>query len=116
MILNLARNGFQAMQGQPPERRELKVRTTSEHAEVVVAVSDGGPQVEPSLLERMFDPFYTTKANGLGMGLSISKSILDAHRSRIWAERNPGGGVTMYVAVPKASVQHDEQRRHRTHR
>jgi len=105
VILNLARNGFQAMPGQPPERRELTIRTVSEQAEVVISVSDAGPPVEPALLERMFDPFYTTKANGLGMGLSITKSILDAHHSRIWSERKPDGGVTMCVAIPKESVQ-----------
>jgi signal transduction histidine kinase len=64
-------------------------------------VTDGGPTVPESLVERMFEPFYTTKADGLGMGLPISKSIVDGHRGRMWATRNPGGGLTMSVSLPR---------------
>ena len=63
---------------------------------------DTGPPVEESRLERMFEPFYTTKPNGLGMGLSISKTIVvEGHRGRIRAGRNPGGGLTVVVALPR---------------
>jgi two-component system, LuxR family, sensor kinase FixL len=103
VILNLARNGVQAMRDQPSETRELVVRTTSGSAEVTLTVSDAGPPAADAvLLEKMFEPFYTTKPNGLGMGLAISRSILDAHHGRNWAERNPAGrGISMHVAVPR---------------
>jgi len=101
VALNLARNGLQAMKGQPAASRELTIRTTAGIEEVTVSVSDGGPPVPDSLLERMFEPFYTTKSEGLGMGLPISKSIVEAHRGRIWGSRNPGGGLTMFVSLPR---------------
>jgi two-component system, LuxR family, sensor kinase FixL len=81
--------------------RALTIRTASTTGEVTLSVTDGGGPVAESVLERMFEPFYTTKAEGLGMGLSISKSILEGLRGRIWAARNPGGGLTMHVSVPK---------------
>jgi len=101
VALNLARNGLQAMKGQPAASRELTIRTTAGIEEVTVSVTDGGPPVPDSLLERMFEPFYTTKSEGLGMGLPISKSIVEAHRGRIWGSRNPGGGLTMCVSLPR---------------
>ena len=101
VALNLARNGLQAMREQPGGQRELTLRTTADDAEVAFSVTDSGPPVEESFLGRMFEPFYTTKPNGLGMGLSISKSIIDGHRGRIWPVSNPGGGLTMHVALPR---------------
>jgi PAS domain S-box-containing protein len=101
VALNLARNGLHAMKGQPPASRELTVRTTPGNEQVTFSVTDSGPPVPQSLLERMFEPFYTTKAEGLGMGLPISKSIVDAHRGRMWATRNPGGGLTVSVSLPR---------------
>ena len=101
VVLNLARNGLQAMRAQPGARRVLTIRTASMTGEVTLSVSDAGGPVDESLLERMFEPFYTTKTEGLGMGLSISKSIVEALRGRIWATRNPAGGLTMQVSVPR---------------
>ena len=101
VVLNLARNGLQAMRAQPGARRALSIRTASTTDEVTLSVTDGGGPVDESLLERMFEPFYTTKAEGLGMGLPISKSIVESLRGRIWATRNPGGGLTMHVSVPR---------------
>jgi C4-dicarboxylate-specific signal transduction histidine kinase len=101
VALNLARNGLHAMKGQPPASRELTIRTTPGNEDVTFSVTDSGPPVPQSLLERMFEPFYTTKAEGLGMGLPISKSIVEAHRGRLWATRNPGGGLTVSVSLPR---------------
>jgi signal transduction histidine kinase len=102
VALNLARNGLQAMREEGTgARRELTIRTACDADHVVLTVTDAGPPADEALLERMFEPFYTTKANGLGMGLPISRSILDAHRGRIWATRNPDRGLTMHVAVPR---------------
>jgi signal transduction histidine kinase len=102
VALNLAHNGLQAMAGQSGGAKELIIRTESGTGEVNLSVTDSGPPVDDLLLERMFEPFYTTKPTGLGMGLSISKSIiLDGHRGRIWPTRNPGGGLTLHVALPR---------------
>ncbi len=101
VILNLARNGVQAMRDQPSNTSELLIRTASRSAEVTLTVSDAGPPADDVLFERMFEPFYTTKTNGLGMGLAISRSILDVHHGRIWAVRNPDRGISMHVAIPR---------------
>lgn len=101
VVLNLARNGLQAMNTQAPAMRELAIRTAVAGEEILVSVTDNGPAIEESHLRRMFEPFYTTKPNGLGMGLSISKSIVDAHRGKLWATRNDGGGVTLQVSIPR---------------
>jgi signal transduction histidine kinase len=102
VFLNLAHNALQAMCERPRDRRELNVRTLSSTREVTLSVTDSGPGVEESVLGRMFEPFFTTKADGLGMGLSISRSIVDAHHGRIWASRNAGGsGLTVYIAIPR---------------
>jgi signal transduction histidine kinase len=116
VILNLARNGMQAMREQPRERRTLHIRTASRDGDVIVAVTDAGPPIDDTALDQMFEPFYTTKASGLGMGLSISKSILDSHHGRLWANRNAGNGLTVQFAIPKVSGQHASNRRHRSDR
>jgi signal transduction histidine kinase len=100
VILNVARNALQAMRVQPTGTREMTIRTAAEGGEVVLTTIDAGPPIQDPVLARMFEPFFTTKTNGLGVGLSISKSIVDAHRGRIWASRNPGNGVTVHVAIP----------------
>jgi C4-dicarboxylate-specific signal transduction histidine kinase len=102
VILNLARNGVQAMRDQPSGSKGLSIRTASGGAEVTLTITDAGPPADAVSLEKMFEPFYTTKTNGLGMGLAISRSILDAHGGRIWAVRNPAGcGISMHVALPR---------------
>jgi two-component system sensor kinase FixL len=63
-------------------------------------VRDRGPGLRGDKLDKIFQPFYTTKRDGLGMGLSISRSIIDAHGGRLWAENNSDGGATFYFTVP----------------
>jgi signal transduction histidine kinase len=71
--------------------------------DIVVSVTDAGPPIDDERFGRMFQPFFTTKSEGLGMGLSICKSIIENHRGRIWAERNPGSdGLTIHIAIPSA--------------
>ena len=101
VALNLARNGLQAVRQQPAADRDVTIRTASGIGEVVLTVTDSGPPVDEALLQRMFEPFYTTKPNGLGIGLSICKSIVDGHHGRVWPTRNPGGGLTMHVSIPR---------------
>jgi C4-dicarboxylate-specific signal transduction histidine kinase len=102
VVFNLTRNALQAMRAQPPEARTLTINTlTDAHGDVTLTVADAGPPIDPLVLRRMFEPFYTTKASGLGMGLSISRSIIEAHGGRMLAYTNPGGGVIMSVCLPR---------------
>jgi len=95
VILNLVRNAFEAMAAVPSDRRSLSI-TTSATAEgnIEVAVRDAGEGIRPESLGEVFTPFFTTKSHGLGMGLAISRSIVEAHGGRIWATATPGGGTT----------------------
>jgi two-component system, LuxR family, sensor kinase FixL len=101
VILNLAVNAMEAMVSAPMERRRLVVRTSHPRPMLVqVAVQDQGPGFSPDVLRRMYDPFFSTKADGLGMGLSISRSIIDAHGGRIRAYNNPSGGAIVAFTLP----------------
>ena len=83
------------------ERRELQVSTEQTEAEgVLVAVRDSGPGIDPTHLERVFDAFYTTKTTGVGMGLSICRSIIDAYGGRLWAEANQPRGAVFQFTLP----------------
>lgn len=111
VILNLMRNAIEAMSATPAEQRRLIVRTRmNEAAMVEIAVSDNGPPMELTDAERLFEPFFTTKPEGMGMGLSISRSIIEAHRGRLCGGPNPDRGATFKVTLPvnpgdEASVQ-----------
>ena len=98
VILNLARNALQAMMSQTPAARTLAIRTSASGEEVIVEVNDAGPAIDDEQMVRMFEPFFTTKPTGLGMGLSISRTIVESYDGRIWPTRNPGAGLTMHVA------------------
>ena len=104
VLLNLLMNAAEAMREVLPERRRLIVRSTVEHRDdgpwAIVAVEDAGVGFGKDGDARLFDAFYTTKPGGLGMGLSISRSIIDAHAGRLWATANPGHGATFHVALP----------------
>lgn len=99
VLLNLIRNAIEAMEESP--RRELTISThAGGDGEAVVRVADTGPGVGPALAERLFDPFMTTKKTGMGVGLSICRTIIDAHGGRIWIEDTPGGGATFAFTIP----------------
>jgi PAS domain S-box-containing protein len=100
VMLNLIVNAVQAMSGVGDGARELQISTgTAESEGVLVTVRDSGPGLAPSSLERLFDAFYTTKADGMGMGLSICRSIIEAHGGRLWASANlPRGAVFQFTA------------------
>jgi two-component system sensor kinase FixL len=103
VLLNLIRNGIDAMQAQEPRKRALLIRTgLNEEGWSEVSVADTGPGIAPEVLERLFQPFMTTKPQGMGVGLSISRSIIEAHGGRIWAEANPGGGALFRFTLPPA--------------
>ncbi|WP_437727175.1 hybrid sensor histidine kinase/response regulator [Sorangium sp. So ce861] len=98
---NLLVNAFEAVSCRPPEARRVVVRThAGGEGRVELSVTDSGEGVPAGDLERIFEPFFTTKARGLGVGLAISRSIVEAHGGRLWAERVPGEGATLRCALP----------------
>jgi C4-dicarboxylate-specific signal transduction histidine kinase len=101
VIINLILNGAEAMQGVAGRPRELAVQSyVDEEQRVVVAVKDSGIGIPDGSGDRVFEPFFSTKSGGLGMGLSICRSIIEAHGGRLWLSANPGPGATFHFAVP----------------
>jgi PAS domain S-box-containing protein len=101
VLLNLLRNSVEAMSTARAGGRRLTVSTAREAAErVVVTVQDNGPGLRAGAERRIFEPFYTTKSDGMGMGLSISRSIVEEHAGRLWVERDRGLGVTFHFDLP----------------
>ena len=100
VVLNLILNAVEAMGSVEAEPRELLISTEQDHTGVLVAVRDSGPGIDPDHLERVFDAFYTTKSSGMGMGLSICRSIIDAHGGRLWAEANEPRGAIFQFTLP----------------
>jgi C4-dicarboxylate-specific signal transduction histidine kinase len=102
VILNLLINAIEAMSGMSEGPRELLISTTKTDSEgVLVAVRDSGPGLAPERVDRLFESFYTTKPGGLGMGLSICRSIIEAHHGRLWATANtPRGAVFQFTLPP----------------
>jgi two-component system sensor kinase FixL len=95
------KNGVEAMSAVTTRERLLQVRTSKAVAgQVLVEVVDSGVGVAPEKLPKLFEPFYSTKANGLGMGLSICRSIIESHSGRLWAEANPTGGMIFRFTLP----------------
>jgi PAS domain S-box-containing protein len=103
VLVNLIRNALEAMGNTPPEGRELTIRTGKDESGICVRVSDSGGGIAPEMVERLFFPFHTSKVEGMGMGLAISRSIIDSHGGRIWAENNPAGGATFGFTLPAAA-------------
>jgi C4-dicarboxylate-specific signal transduction histidine kinase len=107
VILNLILNAVQAMSGVSERSRELLISTEKEASgAVLVTVQDSGPGLNPESVDSVFDPFYTTKPQGMGMGLSICRSVVDAHGGRIWASRTAGPGATIQFSLPLPSASH----------
>jgi signal transduction histidine kinase len=103
VLLNLLLNAMDAMADCPASRRQVMVSTSVTDAGIVqVAVSDLGKGLGDCGTDRIFEPFYTTKPSGMGMGLSIARSIVVSHGGRLWARNNPGSGATFVFALPLA--------------
>ena len=100
VIMNLLMNGIQAMSSVTGRRHELRIRS-HEHGsdQILVAVEDSGIGIEPENVDRLFSAFFTTKPNGMGIGLSICRSIIEQHDGRIWATRNSGAGSTFQFTL-----------------
>jgi two-component system sensor kinase FixL len=105
VLLNLMRNAVEAMA--ESERRDMIISTSSAPAgRLVVRVADTGPGIEPDFAQQLFRPFVTTKKHGMGVGLSISRTIVESHGGEIWFEPTPGGGATFCFTIE--SVTRDE--------
>jgi ligand-binding sensor domain-containing protein/signal transduction histidine kinase len=103
VLLNLMSNAVEAMSAATGREKRLQVRTDAASAGMVtVAVADAGVGVRPEQMAQLFEPFYTTKATGLGMGLSICRSIIESHGGKLWAEANLAGGMTFRFTLPTA--------------
>jgi C4-dicarboxylate-specific signal transduction histidine kinase len=105
VVLNVLLNGADAMTDSPPTDRELVLTTVSVGSKAQVSVRDRGKGVAPTDLRRIFEPFFSTKPNGTGMGLSISSEIIRAHGGEIWAENCETGGMILQFALPAAQTQ-----------
>jgi PAS domain S-box-containing protein len=103
LILNLLLNAIEAMGSSEARARELLISAEQGPKSALVAVRDSGPGIDPDCLERIFAAFYTTKCNGMGMGLSICRSIIEAHGGRLWAEANEPRGALFQFTLPNAS-------------
>jgi PAS domain S-box-containing protein len=99
VILNLVMNAIEALSGVHDGPRELLIRSDMDESEdVLISVQDSGPGIDPESLDHLFDAFYTTKPHGLGMGLAISRSIMDAHGGRLWPTANsPRGAIFQFI-------------------
>jgi two-component system, LuxR family, sensor kinase FixL len=101
VVLNIVLNAFDAMKECPGSRRKVKLQAESDGTDfITVAVSDSGVGLSSDKLDKIFQPFYTTKREGLGMGLSISRSIVQAHGGYLWAKNNADRGATFYFTLP----------------
>jgi PAS domain S-box-containing protein len=116
VIMNLVRNASDAMSSVDDRPRELLIRTKREEGDrVQLSVKDAGVGFEPQAADRLFEAFYTTKNEGMGIGLSISRSIIEAHEGRLWATANDGPGATFSFSIPckAAGLVAEETRRSR---
>jgi two-component system, LuxR family, sensor kinase FixL len=98
VLINLIRNAVDAMEGR--ERRDLTIRISRDDGEVRISIIDTGAGISSDMEGKLFQAFATTKATGMGVGLSISRTIVEAHGGKLWFERNPDGGTIFHLALP----------------
>jgi C4-dicarboxylate-specific signal transduction histidine kinase len=105
VIFNLVTNAIEAMSSTPAASRVLRLQSEATGTgECLVAIGDSGTGIEPEALKRIFEPFFTTKSKGMGMGLSICRSIVEAHGGRLWVTGNAPGGAVFQFVLPVASA------------
>jgi len=101
VLLNLLRNAVEALDQRPDGPRKITVRAGPAGPQAEFSVADTGPGLPEIGSGKLFEPFVTTKPGGLGMGLAISRGIIEAHGGRLWAERNAEGGATFSFTIPR---------------
>jgi signal transduction histidine kinase len=105
VLLNLAMNAIEAMNEIDVDKRELTVATDVFANGVLTTVTDSGPGLDATQAEQIFKPFHTTKSAGMGMGLAISRSIVESHGGKLWAEPDKQGGATLKFILPTTAEQ-----------
>ena len=103
VLLNLIQNAAAAMQNTPAGQRTLTLRTAridQDRPEIEIAVTDAGSGLSAEAHTKLFQPFFTTKPEGMGLGLPLCRSIVDAHQGRLWTSPNPERGVTFHFTLP----------------
>lgn len=102
-LTNLIRNAVDAMQASDAESRQLTISSVADNGRVIISVADRGPGLPNLPADEIFAPFYTTKEQGLGLGLAISRSVAESHEGSLWATANPQGGAIFHLAIPQGS-------------
>jgi two-component system sensor kinase FixL len=100
VVLNLLMNGMEAMTAVNDRPKILMIRSEARRGQIFIAVQDSGVGLSEEVKARLFEPFFTTRTKGMGMGLSISRSIIEAHGGRLWGESNDAGGSTFQFTLP----------------
>lgn len=100
VLLNLLRNAIEAMEQTPPYQRQLHIDVSCEAGELTVRISDRGHGIDPDIATQLFTPFFTTKPQGMGMGLAICRTIIEFHHGQLRATANPAGGSTFIITLP----------------
>jgi signal transduction histidine kinase len=112
VILNLIRNGSDAMSSVDDRPRQLLIRTERDESDrVSLTVQDSGTGFDPQAVDRLFEGFYTTKNDGMGIGLSVSRSIIESHHGRLWATLNNGPGAAFSFSIPRGPEGATERRK-----
>lgn len=107
VVLNLAMNGIEAMHGSAKAQKNIVAQTTHlDDAAIEFSVSDSGPGIAPDKLTGIFEPFFTTKPTGMGLGLSLARTIIESHGGKLWAENGPNGGAVFRFRVPRMRLGH----------
>jgi C4-dicarboxylate-specific signal transduction histidine kinase len=104
VLVNLIMNAVEAMSSVESRRRSLLVKSESRGADaVLITVEDSGPGIDAKEMEHLFEPFFTTKVHGMGLGLAISRSIIEAHGGRLWVSGRIPQGAVFHVQLPSAA-------------
>ena len=117
VILNLIRNAGEAMDAVSNRERVLRVRSAIHNTnEVLVSIEDSGPGIDPENINRIFEPFYTTKSDGMGMGLAICRSTIEAHQGRLWVSAGIQHGSVFRFTLPTGSLETEVSATENSHR
>jgi two-component system sensor histidine kinase DctS len=109
VMVNLIRNGMDAMRETPEDQRVLSIHSRTIQGGIRIAVEDRGSGIRPEIADRLFDSFFTTKPEGMGMGLKICRSIAEQHNGRLWFEAAAQGGTCFFLQLPTGKPEEEEK-------